>query len=264
MEFKEYGTNSKMDKLVDSESYVERIKAAEQRYALDVLVNDDNWEVRCAVAKQGRDKELDILVRDLNGFVRKTVAECERPQDLDILVNDDDWRVRAAVAKCGRPQDLDILANDNQWQVRATVASHGREKVLNILENDKEDFVREEVVAKLGHRLQVGDEVCISTQALYERFGKHLSQCSISLDKSEGADYYDMYNNEGEVCCMDGEMNRVDNICKEYVVFSNKEEGEPVKFTLSSEEVEVAVFQAYNKESIIQDKKKSTIDIEKD
>ena len=130
MEFKNYGTDPEMDMLVDSNNWEERREAAEQGYALDKLVNDDDGMVREAVARQGRPQDLDVLINDKDRYVREAVAEQGRPQDLDVLVNDESGGVRCAVAECGRPQDLDVLVNDESWRVRAEVAKHGRDKAL--------------------------------------------------------------------------------------------------------------------------------------
>ena len=77
------------------------------------------------VVQHGRDKDLDILINDENYNVRKAVAEHGRDKDLDILVHDNDSRVRGAVADQGRKKDLDILLHDNFWGVRWHVAKNG-------------------------------------------------------------------------------------------------------------------------------------------
>ena len=68
------------------------------------------------------DEDLDILVNDEDPDVKKAVAERGRDKDLDILVNDEKWSVRKAVAERGRDKDLDILVNDEKWSVRMAVA----------------------------------------------------------------------------------------------------------------------------------------------
>lgn len=104
-----------------------------------------------------------------------------------------------------------------------------------------------------NNQLKIGDKVCVSTQALYEQFGERLSHGHISPEKGEGCIYYDMYNSEDNVCCMDGEVNRVESINGDNVVFVNEDGEEPIRFTLSTEEVKVAVFQAYQRENDIAD-----------
>lgn len=45
-----YGTDLKLDELVNSNLWVDRLEAAKQGYALDVLVKDNTCYVREAVA----------------------------------------------------------------------------------------------------------------------------------------------------------------------------------------------------------------------
>ncbi|WP_288186830.1 HEAT repeat domain-containing protein [uncultured Sneathia sp.] len=85
------------------------------------------------LAKQGRDKDLDILVNDENGEVRYLVAKQGRDQDLDILVNDEDRYVRYKVARHGRDKDLDILVNDKDCDVLSALMEHKRPKDIERL-----------------------------------------------------------------------------------------------------------------------------------
>ena len=231
MEFKEYGSNLEMDKLVDSSKYEDRISAAKQGYGLDKLVwdenefvrlavamqgrpqdlatlavieavqkvcerdssarenvvnlldindskygrlldwfvNDENFSVRAAVARHGRDKDLDVLVHDKSDWVRYVVAEQGRPKDLVALLNDDDLNVCDKVRKVYEGDSsirenmvnlldindskhcelLDGFVNDDNFLVRAAVARHGRDKDLDVLVHDKSDWVRY-VVAEQG------------------------------------------------------------------------------------------------------------------
>lgn len=66
-----------------------------------------NEEVREAVAKRGRDKDLDILVDDENLIVRQAVADQGRPQDLYQLAHDPEETVRQAVSWQGY-KDVDF------------------------------------------------------------------------------------------------------------------------------------------------------------
>ena len=91
-----YGTNYKKDKMVKSDDLWDHLKMAEEGYALDVLVNDKDWEVRRVVAKQG--------------------------YGLGILANDEDYGVRAAVAKQG--YGLDVLIYDKDSYVREAVRNY--------------------------------------------------------------------------------------------------------------------------------------------
>ena len=72
-----YGSNPELDKLVDSEDFSDRYSAVlNHGYGLDVLVNDPNRWVRCAVAEQGYG--LDILVNDKDSEVRSTAKYAMR------------------------------------------------------------------------------------------------------------------------------------------------------------------------------------------
>ena len=83
----------------------EKIKLVEEVQITDEILNtlvNSKWYVRSTVACQGRNKDLDILVKDENIDVRCAVARQRRPQDLDILVNDKNWYVRQIARKlCG-------------------------------------------------------------------------------------------------------------------------------------------------------------------
>lgn len=70
---------------------------ANQGYGLDVLINDEDYDVRVAVANQGYG--LDVLVHDEDCDVRVAVAN--QGYGLDVLVSDGDYDVRKAVANQG-------------------------------------------------------------------------------------------------------------------------------------------------------------------
>ena len=82
---------------------------------LNILVNDEDTDVRIQVAKQGYG--LDILVNDEYEDVRLEVAR--HGYGLDKLINDEDEDVRCEVAKQG--YGLDILINDEDKYVRLEV-----------------------------------------------------------------------------------------------------------------------------------------------
>ena len=110
--FKNYGTNFKLDKLVDGE-FKDRIAAVEKCYGLDILVNDDDEFVRQAVARKGYG--LDILINDSHYRVRRVVAN--QGYGLEVLINDTEFDVRQAVAEQG--YGLDVLINDDVDYVRS-------------------------------------------------------------------------------------------------------------------------------------------------
>lgn len=93
-----YGTNSEMDKLVDSKSVEDRKKAAEAGYGLDRLVDDDNFEVRLKVACFcNGDKDIcNKLANDTEYFIRNEIVfNCNGDKDiLTRLMKDEDEGVR--------------------------------------------------------------------------------------------------------------------------------------------------------------------------
>ena len=82
-----------------NEAYLKAIVNGHCDEDLDILVNDEDPDVRKAVAERGRDKDLDILVNDEFCLTRMAVAERGRDKDLNILVNDKNCSVRKAVAE---------------------------------------------------------------------------------------------------------------------------------------------------------------------
>ena len=60
-----YSSDSELYKLVNSEEYKDRIKAAKQGYGLDILVYDENYEVRAAVDKYLAEHGLTIYADEL-------------------------------------------------------------------------------------------------------------------------------------------------------------------------------------------------------
>jgi uncharacterized protein YcgL (UPF0745 family) len=104
--WQKYGTNPELDKLVDSDNIIDKINAVKQGYGLDILINDEDWKVRKAVANQGYG--LDILINDEDADVRKAVAS--QGYRFDILINDEDADVRKA---CYKHDDWYEWVNDN-------------------------------------------------------------------------------------------------------------------------------------------------------
>ena len=136
-----YGTDPKLDKIVDANYWGMRIEAARDGYGLDKLINDPDTLVRQTVAHQGYG--LDILINDESWWVRAEVAM--QGYGLDILINDEEDDVREVVARHG--YRLDILINDKESSVRTAVAKQGYG--LDKLANDKAWGVREAVKAYL-------------------------------------------------------------------------------------------------------------------
>ena len=152
---KKYGTDPKLDKLVDSDNWEDRVSAAEQGYGLDKLINDKNSLVRGAVAHQGYG--LDKLVNDKQEFVRATVAY--KGYGLDKLIYDEDWAVRRSVSRYLEEHNyktifdwakdnninlnIDEWSQSDNWVQRYEVAKAGYH--LDVLIHDKDEDVRDAV-----------------------------------------------------------------------------------------------------------------------
>ena len=103
---------------------------------------------------------------------------------------------------------------------------------------------------------QIGNEVCISTQALYEKYGEKLSECRINIDETEKCTYYDMQNAKGQICCMDGETVSIEGVDDRFVNFINKEGESPIHFRLTLEETRTATQQEHHAEKDKSEEKK--------
>ena len=144
MEFQKYGTYDRLDALVDSEDWKDRLLAAERKYGLDVLINDKDYDIRTAVAKHGY--RLDVLINDEKPAVRQACIESNAWKEFcssnwETLVHNKHYDIRKVVANLG--YGLDILVNDKDWRVRCAVARQGYG--LDILINDEVYDVREAV-----------------------------------------------------------------------------------------------------------------------
>ena len=79
---KNYGTDPKLDELVDSGNLEDRVKAAEQGYGLDKLINDKNFGIRAAVAEHGYC--LDKINNGKNYGVRDAVKSYLKKHNLTL------------------------------------------------------------------------------------------------------------------------------------------------------------------------------------
>lgn len=102
------------------------------------------------------------------------------------------------------------------------------------------------------NKLEEGVRVCVSVKALFDCFieEEYSNGClEISngyIEKfSEGRQtYYDLYNNHGELACMDGEIVLISSINKQRdtVTLINNNGEYPITFELYAEEIEEALF----------------------
>ena len=107
-------------------NWSEKLEMINNHENLDVLVDDDDWHVRKAVAEQGYG--LDRLVNDLDHEVRASVAK--QNYGLDKLVDDEDFFVRKTVAEQG--YGLDKLANDKNPAIREIARKLLGKKKINL------------------------------------------------------------------------------------------------------------------------------------
>lgn len=82
----------------------------------------------------------------------------------------------------------------------------------------------------------------ISVMALYEQYGEKLSNCKIAKIEEGNETYYDLYNKNGVLACMDGESVTVINETNGTLTLSSVEDENNAVFTLTREEFSVASF----------------------
>lgn len=87
-----------------------------------------------------------------------------------------------------------------------------------------------------------GQKIGISLSELY-KYSSDISCGYIDHDDDDGEDgYYDLYNRDGEVVCMDGETCIIKDVLDYGLVLINDDGLTPKEFTLNYAEIGVAVF----------------------
>lgn len=103
----------------------------------------------------------------------------------------------------------------------------------------------------MNNKLEEGLKVCVSVKTLFnylteDRDEKIVDFSNGYIEKSVDGKrkYYDLYNNQGELACMDGEIVHILNINKQndIVTFINNNGECSVIFELYTEEIEEALF----------------------
>lgn len=112
--------------------YLEKLELIRAKKYLDVFLNDEDWRVRVAVAKQGYG--LEQLIDDEHWQVREVVAY--KGYGLKQLVDDDDEDVRRAVAEQG--YGLEQLLYDEIQYVREMA----EQKAIEILREHTEQYYK--------------------------------------------------------------------------------------------------------------------------
>lgn len=92
-------------------------------------------------------------------------------------------------------------------------------------------------------KLTEGIKVCISVESLYNRekdllYG-HIEYTEANEPENGDDNYFDLYNEDGELACMDGEEVIVTQIDEDLITFRH----DYVDFRLSYEEAEIAIYE---------------------
>ena len=86
-----------------------------------------------------------------------------------------------------------------------------------------------------------GESVCISLESLYRNI-TNLNSGHIDFTEDNGCEYYDLYNDNGVLVCMDGEVCIIEDISEDVFTLSNNTGIQEEYFTLTVEEIGIAVF----------------------
>lgn len=87
-----------------------------------------------------------------------------------------------------------------------------------------------------------GMKVCVSVKALYED-EQDLTFGHIIPDFEDGeVRYYDLYNEDDELACLDGEECIIDQVGKALITLRNTNGDGTIYFTLTREEADIAIF----------------------
>jgi hypothetical protein len=93
---------------------------------------------------------------------------------------------------------------------------------------------------------RVGMKFCLSIERLYDEIGECLEFTTIEYTPSEDGKpshtYYDLYNENGNLACMDGEEATIIKDDGETLTLLNEESETPVEFKLTLTEFKIAAF----------------------
>ena len=94
-------------------------------------------------------------------------------------------------------------------------------------------------------KLEEGMRVCVSVKSLFDLIDDvQFSNGYIEKSVDGKRHYYDLYNNQGELACMDGEIVLISSIDKQSdtITFINNNGEYPITFELYAEEIEETLF----------------------
>lgn len=88
-----------------------------------------------------------------------------------------------------------------------------------------------------------GQEVGISVRLLHER-NKPLTYGKVihTQDEETNLHYYDLYNNDGELACMDGEEIIIEQVGSSLLTLKNNNGDSTIYFTLTLDEANYSIF----------------------
>jgi len=87
-----------------------------------------------------------------------------------------------------------------------------------------------------------GKEVYLSISTLEKEFGDDLEYTRIKYSSDEDGEYFDLYNADDELCCMDGENVRIVKDDGTDLTFVNQNGLKDVEFRLTLTEFKTAYF----------------------
>ena len=87
-----------------------------------------------------------------------------------------------------------------------------------------------------------GEEFCLSIKSLYDKTGS-LTYGEIIPDFEDGKmQYYDLYNEHGDLACLDGETCVVESVGADTIMFVNNHGERSARFKLTFAEADIAIF----------------------
>ena len=93
----------------------EKIDLINKGILLSYFRSDEDPNIRCEVAFQGRGKDLTILVHDKEPSVRIAVMSHQRPEDLFILKQDKEEIIRNLAAEFDKEREKRMLEEEDVY-----------------------------------------------------------------------------------------------------------------------------------------------------
>ena len=157
-----YGTNSDVDRLVNSDNWVDRSNAAKRGYALDRLMFDSDYKVRADVANTGF--RLDEFLYDDNEYVQELAREkFIRDIGKETVPFGDNTQISIVVEEEDKnkyyAKEVSVTIYDNDDNEIATAYSIPIEKFAQFLHNLKETHGDKDLIKQLDYVRDVSDRI---------------------------------------------------------------------------------------------------------